>query len=208
MNDQKKRLLEANDIHVDSIVGLPAYVTIWVALGAALVAILILIAYLYQSSRWSLTLRSAREDEVAAQAADASLYWSRLIAFTVSGFVAGLAGGMFAHFMGVVSISSFFLNHTFLMVVMLVIGGMQSLAGAVAGVALMSIVIEIFRRPEAGYTIGTWDFSIPPGSQELILAVIMLITLIFRKSGIMGRREITWPWRRTTSQPTAVAKRA
>lgn len=189
-----------------TIVGLPVYVTIWVALGAALMAVLI--AYLYQRSRWGLTLRATREDEVAAQAAGASLYWSRLIAFTLSGFVAGLAGVMFAHFMGVVSISNFFLNHTFLIVAMLVVGGMHSLAGAVVGVALISVVIEFFRRAEAGYTIGTWNFSIPPGSQELILAVIMLIILIFRKGGIMGGREIAWPWPRTTPQPTAVAKRA
>lgn len=189
-----------------TIVGLPVYVTIWVALGAALLAILI--AYLYQSSRWGLTLRATREDEVAAQAAGASLYWSRLIAFTLSGFVAGLAGVMFAHFMGVVSISNFFLNHTFLIVAMLVIGGMRSLAGTVVGVVLISVVIEFFRRAEAGYTIGTWDFSIPPGSQELILAVIMLITLIFRKSGIMGGREIAWPWARTISKPLAAGDRA
>lgn len=175
-----------------TIVGLPVYVTIWVALGAAILAIAV--AYLYQTSRWGLLLRAAREDEVAAQASGVSLYWSRLIAFTLSGFVAGLAGVLFAHFMGTVSISNFFLNHTFLIVAMLVIGGMQSLAGAVVGVALISLIIEVFRRAEAGYSIGMFEVSIPPGSQELILAGIMLLILIFRKSGIMGGHEINWPW--------------
>lgn len=175
-----------------TIVGLPVYVTIWVALSAAILAIAV--AYLYQTSRWGLLLRAAREDEVAAQASGVSLYWSRLIAFTLSGFVAGLAGVLFAHFMGTVSISNFFLNHTFLIVAMLVIGGMQSLAGAVVGVALISLIIEVFRRAEAGYSIGMFEVSIPPGSQELILAGIMLLILIFRKSGIMGGHEINWPW--------------
>jgi len=175
-----------------TIVGLPVYVTIWVALAAAIVAIVI--AYLYQKSRWGLMMRATREDEVAAQASGTSLYWSRLIAFTLSGFVAGLAGVLFAHFMGTVSISNFFLNQTFLIVAMLVIGGMQSLAGAVVGVTLISVLIEVLRRAEMGYSIGTMDFAIPRGSQELILAGIMLLILMFRKGGIMGGREFRWPW--------------
>jgi branched-chain amino acid transport system permease protein len=174
-----------------TIVGLPVYVTIWIAFGCA--ALAIVVAYLYQTSRWGLLLRSTREDEVAAQASGVSLYWSRLIAFTLSGFVAALAGVLFAHFMGTVSISNFFLNHTFLIVAMLVVGGMQSLAGAVVGVVLISAIIEVFRRAEVGYSIGSLDFSIPPGSQELILAGIMLLILIYRKGGIMAGHEFRWP---------------
>ena len=184
-----------------TIVGLPVYVTIWIALGCALLTIVI--AYLYQESRWGLMLRAAREDEVAAQASGTSLYWSRLIAFTLSGFVAGLAGVLFAHFMGTVSIANFFLNHTFLIVAMLVIGGMQSLAGAVVGVTLISVVIEIFRRAEAGFSVGTAQLAIPAGSQELILASIMLLILIFRKAGIMGGKELRWPWRVRHDKPVA-----
>ncbi|APG86542.1 branched-chain amino acid ABC transporter permease [Sinorhizobium americanum] len=175
-----------------TIVGLPVYVTIWIALGCA--ALVIVIAYLYQVSRWGLMLRATREDEVAAQASGTSLYWSRLIAFTLSGFVAGLAGVLFAHFMGTVSIANFFLNHTFLIVAMLVIGGMQSLAGAVVGVTFISVVIELFRRAEVGFSVGSMQMSIPAGSQELILAGIMLLILIFRKAGIMGGKELRWPW--------------
>jgi len=175
-----------------TIVGLPVYVTMWVALAFAIVSIVI--AYLYQISHWGLMLKATREDEVAAAASGVSLYWSRLIAFTLSGFIAGLAGVLFAHFMGTVSISTFFLNLTFLIVAMLVVGGMRSLAGAVVGVTVISVVIELFRRAEAGFSIGSLDLSIPPGSQELILAVIMLLILIFRKGGIMGGREFRWPW--------------
>lgn len=176
-----------------TIVGLPVYVTIWGAVSAA-VAVIVL-AYLFQRSRWGLMLRATREDEVAAAASGLSLYWTRLIAFTLSGFVAGLAGVLFAHFTGTVSVSSFFLSHTFLIVAMLVVGGMRSLAGAVVGVTVISAVTEVFRRAEAGFSVGFVDIAIPPGSQELILASLMLLILMFRKEGIMGGREITWPWR-------------
>ena len=175
-----------------TIVGLPVYVTIWVALGCATAAIAI--AYLYQTSRWGLMLRATREDEVAAAASGISLYWSRLFAFSLSGFVAGLSGVLFAHFMGTVSIGTFFLNQTFLVVAMLVIGGMHSLAGTVLGVSVISLVIDVFRRAEAGLDFGPLSFAIPPGSQELILAAVMLLILTFRKGGIMGGRELNWPW--------------
>ncbi|AWM29484.1 branched-chain amino acid ABC transporter permease [Sinorhizobium fredii] len=176
-----------------TIVGLPVYVTTWGALSAAI--LVIVLAYLFQRSRWGLMLRATREDEVAAAASGLSLYWTRLAAFTLSGFVAGLAGVLFAHFTGTVSISTFFLSHTFLIVAMLVVGGMRSLAGAVLGVTVISAVIDVFRRAEAGFSIGSVDIAIPPGSQELILATLMLLILMFRKDGIIAGREFTWPWR-------------
>jgi branched-chain amino acid transport system permease protein len=176
-----------------TIVGLPVYVSTWGALSAAL--LVIVIAYLFQRSRWGLMLRATREDEVAAAASGLSLYWTRLGAFTLSGFVAGLAGVLFAHFTGTVSVSTFFLSHTFLIVAMLVVGGMRSLAGAVVGVTVISVLTDLFRRAEAGFAIGPLDIAIPPGSQELILATLMLLILMFRKDGIMAGREFKWPGR-------------
>lgn len=177
-----------------TIVGLPVYVTIEVALITAVLAIVI--AYLFQISRWGLRLRATREDEVAARASGVSLYWPRLIAFTLSGFVAGAAGVLFAHFTGTVSINSYFLSHTFLIVAMIVVGGVRSLAGTVVGVTVISVIIEVFRQAESGFSVGSFDLSIPPGSQELILALSMLLILIFRKDGLMGGRELRWPTRK------------
>ncbi|WP_082525309.1 branched-chain amino acid ABC transporter permease [Mesorhizobium sp. Root102] len=181
---------ESVTMGTSTIVGLPIYAKPWIVLGCAIAAIVI--AYLFQVSRWGLALRATREDEVAAAACGISLYWTRLFAFTVSGLVAGLGGVLLAHFMGTVSITSFYLSLTFLIVAMLVVGGMRSLAGAVVGVTVISLVIDILRRAEAGLSIGSMQLSMPPGTQELILAGIMLLILIFRKDGIMGGREFQW----------------
>lgn len=176
-----------------SIVGLPNYVTAWLALGCA--ALAIVVAYLYQISSRGLAIRATREDEVAAAAAGISLYWTRLFAFTLSGFVMGLGGVLQAHYLGTVSINTFFLNLTFLTLAMLVVGGMRSLAGAVVGVVVVTSIVDIFRRIEAGVTIGGSEWSLPAGTQELVLAAVMLLILIFRKDGIMGGREIALPFR-------------
>jgi branched-chain amino acid transport system permease protein len=174
-----------------SIVGVPTYVNSWVALGCA--ALAILVAYVYQTSSRGLAIRAARDDEVAAQSSGISLYWNRLLAFVISAMVVGMAGVLQAHFLGTVSINAFFLSLTFISLAMLVVGGMKSLAGAVIGVIVVSTIVDVFRRLEAGVTVGEASFTIPAGTQELVLAALMLLILIFRKDGLMGRREIGLP---------------
>jgi branched-chain amino acid transport system permease protein len=176
-----------------SIVGLPTIVTPGLAMACA--ALAIAVAYAFQASRWGLALRASREDDVAAQAVGISLYRTRLIAFTLSGLIEGMAGVLYAHFLGTVSVDTFFLNLTFSTLAMLVVGGMFSLAGAVAGVVSLSIVIEAFRQIESGVSVGGIAFSLPAGTQELVLAIFMLLVLIFRRDGLIGGREVTWPFR-------------
>ena len=79
---------------------------------------------------------------------------------------------------------------------MLVVGGMKSLAGAVMGVVVLSVVIEVFRRLESGIQIFDIAVKLPVSSQEVALGVIMLVILILRPSGLMGGKEIPWPFRR------------
>jgi len=174
-----------------SIVGVPTFANAWWALGA--VSAVIVIAYLYQISPYGLAIRAARDDEVAAQSSGVSLYWTRLFAFVLSGMVVGLGGFLQVHFLGTVSINAFFLGLTFITLAMLVVGGMKSLAGAVFGAVIVSVIVHVFRRMEAGVSIGEATLSIPAGTQELLLATLMLVILIFRKDGIMGRREIRPP---------------
>ena len=130
-----------------SLVGIPVTTTPWVAFAFAIVAILS--AFLYARSRFGLALRSSREDEVAAKAAGVSVTAQRLIAFTISAFIVGMAGGLYGHFLGLLTVDTFYLPLTFITLAMLVVGGMQSLSGAVVGVVVMSFLIEFLRRWEA-----------------------------------------------------------
>ncbi|MDZ7811355.1 MAG: hypothetical protein U5L11_16585 [Arhodomonas sp.] len=83
-------------------------------------------------------------------------------------------------------VDTFFLKMTFLTLAMLVVGGMGSLAGAVVGVLVVHTIVDVFRRVEGGVSIGGMEVSLPAGTQELILAAIMLLILVFRKEGLMG----------------------
>ena len=188
-----------------SMVGLPTYVNAWVALGAAGFAIVV--AWLYQNSIRGIAIRATRADEVAAASCGISLYRTRLFAFTLSGVLMGLGGVLMAHFLGTVSINSFFLKLTFLALAMLVVGGMGSLSGAVVGVVVVSTIVDVFRRLETGVSLGGSDWSLPAGSQELVLAAVMLVILVFRKDGLMAGREFTLR-RRTPQAEAAVTEGA
>lgn len=176
-----------------SVVGLVRYVTPWVALGWALAAILV--AAIYSASASGLALRATREDEVAAAASGIDRYRHRLLAYTLSGFFVGVGGALMGHYIGVINPDGFYLSLTFLMLAMLVVGGVGSLSGAVCGVLALSVAVEALVRLEKGVAIGQATFSLPPGSQEIIIAVAMILVLIFRPSGLLAGCEIMLPVR-------------
>ncbi len=173
-----------------SLVGLPTYVTPVVAF--AWVVVTLIVAYIFQQSRFGLKLRATREDDVAARALGIDVYRQRLIAFTLSAFFVGIGGVLYGHFLGVISIDVFFLDTTFLTLAMLVVGGMRSLAGAVFGVLIVSAVIEVLRQLETGIGFGGFVLSVPSGTQEIVLAIAMILIFLYRPRGIMGSRELRW----------------
>jgi branched-chain amino acid transport system permease protein len=184
-----------------SVIGLPIYVDMHVALVWAIIAMGV--ALLYQISRFGLALRASREDEVAGQAYGVNVYRERLIAYTLGAFVLGIGGGLQGHFLGILTVEAFYLQLAFITIAMLVVGGQGSLTGAVVGVFVVSIVTEVFRRLEKGVPLGDLSAQVPLGAQEIILGLIMLLILVYRPRGLMRGREIPWPF----GKPVA-AKRA
>lgn len=166
-----------------SLIGVPIDTDMTMALGWALVAVVAAAAY--QHTRFGMLLRGTREDEVAARASGINVPFQRLIAFVISAFFVAIGGALFGHFLGILTADSFFLGLTFITIAMLVIGGMQSLTGAVTGVIVVVTLTEVLRQVETG--IGR------PGLQEVGLAAGMLLILIFRPKGLTANREVPLP---------------
>ncbi len=171
----------------NSLMGLPIYAGLATATLWAVAAIVI--AFAYQETRSALLLRASREDEAAAAASGVHMVRHRLIAFVISGFLSGIAGVLLAHFLGTVRVETFYLDLTFLIVAMLVIGGMGSLTGAVAGALVIAALTELLRQAEIGIDIGGTHLAAPPGLGDAILALIMLLIILFRPRGIAGGRD-------------------
>ena len=162
--------------------------------GAAIVAIIV--AFLYQTSRWGRRLRAARDDAAAARAVGISVYHQRLIAFALSGSLAGLAGGLYVHFLPI-NADFVYLELTFITLAMLVIGGMTSLWGAVVGALAVSGLDSFLAEAEGGL----WGVDLPSGSRLVVVGFLMALVLIVRPTGITGGREVTLARFRRAREP-------
>jgi branched-chain amino acid transport system permease protein len=163
------------------------------AIGALVV---IAIAYAYGRSRFGRLLRATREDPAAARAAGVSVYRQRLMAFALSGLLAGLAGGLYVHLLPL-NTESLYLDLTFITLAMLVIGGATSLWGAVVGALAVSALDSYLAVAENGTSFLGWHIDLPAGTRVIVVGALMAIVLILRPSGLTGGREFRlWRGRR------------
>jgi branched-chain amino acid transport system permease protein len=176
---------------VQTITGVPE-ASIWsLALG---VAIVVAAAYLYQRSRFGRMLRASREDPAAARASGISIYRQRMIAFTLSGALAGLAGGLYVHMLGLIQPDLFYLDLTLVTLAMLVFGGVGSLWGAVIGALAISALNSFLGDAENSVDVG-FRLTLPTGTRLVTVGAVMALVLILRPTGLTGGREFG-RWRR------------
>lgn len=173
--------------------GVDNYTTLWTA--AIFCVITIFAVYLFKESRVGLRLRATRDDAYAAASIGINMVVMRWLAFIASAFIAGVGGGLWAHFITSFTPYSFYLTETFVILAMLVIGGPYSVSGAVVGTLVVTAAREVLRAIENQVNI----LQIFPegffGFTELVLAVVLILILIYRPAGLMGSREIRWPLR-------------
>jgi branched-chain amino acid transport system permease protein len=149
------------------------------------------LAFLYQRSRFGRVLRASSDDPAAAQGTGVDIYRQRLLAFTLSGALAGFAGGLLVHLLGSITTQQVYLDLAFLTLAMLVIGGVRSLWGAVVGALLVSGINSLLLTAERGLSLGVTDVTVPTGTRLVTLGAVMALILIFRPRGVTGGRELT-----------------
>lgn len=122
-------------------------------------------------SRYGVFLRAIREDEDAASAMAVNVVRYKVMAFVVSSFFAGLAGAFFGHYVLILTPTTMEVPQMGLIIAMAVIGGIESLAGAVAGAIIVEFVVEYLR-----------DF----GEWRLVLfGLVLVLTLRFSQNGLL-----------------------
>jgi branched-chain amino acid transport system permease protein len=166
-------------------------------LGQATVGALIAIAvaFAYQRSRFGRLLRATREDAAAAAAVGVSVYRQRLLAFVLSGALAGFAGGLYVHLLPL-NTEAVYLELTFTTLAMLVVGGATSLWGAVVGALAVSGLDSFLANAENGVSIFGGTLDLPAGTRLVVVGALMAIVLVLRPSGITGGREFPIGWLR------------
>lgn len=170
--------------------GVPQYTFLWTSVlwGCAFVVV----AYWFKESRTGLQLRASRDEREAAATSGVNIVVVRWRAFIVSAFIAALAGGLWAHFITSFSPKAFWLKETFVILSMLVIGGPNSVSGAVVGTLVVTGVFEGLRGLENQINIAQVFARPVIGLTEIVLSIAMLLILIFRPSGLLAGRELRW----------------
>lgn len=131
----------------------------------------------YNSSTFGKGVSAICQDEVAAEIMSVNTNKMKTITFMLSSGLAGIAGGLFAYIIGYVNPGSFNILKSTEVLVMVYLGGMASLSGAVISAIFFTILLELLRPLQ----ILKW----------VIIPLILIIVMQFRPEGIMGNRELS-----------------
>jgi branched-chain amino acid transport system permease protein len=168
--------------------GIPVETSLVRALGAALVAILV--ARLFKDSGAGLWAQAAREDELAAAAMGVNVTRSRYVAWVISAAIGGLGGALLGSYLGAISPDEFYIDLTFTILAFLILGGMRSVSGVVAGTVLLSAVLEVARRLADGPVVAGVDLPEINGLSQLVLGAAIIAVMVLRPEGLLGDREL------------------
>ena len=155
----------------------------WILIWGLIFAVLSVISIHYlMNSTLGKGISAVRYDEISAEIMSVNTNNMKLIAFTFSSFLAGIAGGLFAHLLGFINPSSFGIMKSTESLVMVFLGGMGSLSGSVLSAVVFTILLELLRPAQI------WKWVIIP--------LILILIMEFHPEGIMGSKELpqVFPW--------------
>lgn len=136
----------------------------------------IFFSYTLGTSRHGRAIISIREDEIAAESSGINTTRYKLLAFMLSAFFAGVGGALLAHQLGSIDASKFGFTKSVDYLMMSVLGGL----GSITGSALSATALTIF--PEVLRFMKDW--------RTLIYSILLILVMLFRPSGLLGRREV------------------
>ena len=151
----------------DTISRIPYYYTM-----LAILVVCLLFMFGLARSRVGLFLRAIREDEEAAAARGVDVVRYKVLTFVITAMLAGLAGVFLAHYITILSPNIMVLPQMGLVIVMAIIGGVESLLAAAIGAMIIQISLELLREFEA------WRL--------VIFGALLIVTLRFARNGLLA----------------------
>lgn len=135
----------------------------------------VMMMFSLMTSRHGRAVLSIREDEIASGASGINTTYYKTFAFTLSAIFAGVAGGVYAHHLGILGARQFDYNYSINILVMVVLGGMGSFTGSIISAIALTILPEVLR--------GFSDYRM------IVYSLLLVLTMIFRPTGLLGRKE-------------------
>lgn len=160
--------------------GIPKYSNFgWVY---TFVVITVFFAWRIINSSYGRAFLSVREDEIAAESVGVPTTSAKVKAFVIGAFFSGLAGGLFAHDLQYLNPPIFDFNRSFEVIIMVVLGGMGSISGAVIAAIILTVLKEALRPLQE---ITGVDLRM------VIYSLLLIVLMLSRPNGLLGKNEIT-----------------
>lgn len=150
------------------LVGIPRNTNFAIVFFSA--AVTVFVIYSIVKSRHGRAIISIREDETASELSGIPTTYYKILAFAISAFFAGLAGGLYAHYITVISPKVFDYNKSVEILVIVVLGGMGNWKGSIIAAIVMTILPEYLRA-----------FS---QYRMLLYAAVLIIAMILKEKNI------------------------
>ncbi|MEO7190242.1 MAG: branched-chain amino acid ABC transporter permease [Vicinamibacterales bacterium] len=143
------------------------------------------------TSTFGRALAAIRGDEIAAEAMGVQTTRYKVMAFVISASMAGVAGGLSGQlFANPLNPQNLNFVKSIEVIVMIVLGGIGSITGAVLGATTLTILPEALRSVDQQF----------PGMRMVLYACLLILLMIFRPQGLLGRRELGLDWLRRPSR--------
>ena len=131
----------------------------------------------FVNSRHGRACLAIRENEIAAESMGIYTTKYKVLAFTIGAFFAGVAGTLFGHNMYILSPASFTFMQSFNILIMVVMGGLGSMTGSIAG----ALVVTFLSAALASF----------PNARMIIYALALILLMFSRPQGLFGYVEVT-----------------
>ena len=131
----------------------------------------------FVNSRHGRACLAIRENEIAAESMGVNTTVYKVLAFTIGAFFAGVAGVLFGHNMYILSPASFTFMQSFNILIMVVMGGLGSMTGSIAG----ALVVTFLSAALASF----------PNARMIIHALALILLMFYRPQGLFGYVEVT-----------------
>ena len=119
---------------------------------------------------------SIRDDEIAAEAMGVDTTRFKVLSFVISSMFAGIGGSLFGHYTAYLNPNSFTFITSFYLIIMIVVGGLGSIEGAILGAILITVILEVFRSLSEFRLVG--------------FSILLVLVMLYRPQGLLGTREM------------------
>jgi len=170
--------------------GIPRYASSQMIWSIAIIAIVFMVALI--NSSFGRSCKAIRDNEIAAQAMGINTARIKIQSFVISCFMAGVGGGLLGHLLNTINPGLFMFSLTYNIVLIVVLGGNGSITGSVISAIVVTVSMEFLRFLDGPLNLLFFQTRGLPGLRMVVFSLLLLLVIIFRQQGLMGKKEFSW----------------